>query len=30
METVNFYDCWELFWPADVTWGELHRAANDG
>jgi hypothetical protein len=24
----NFYDGWELFWPQDVTWGELHRAAN--
>jgi len=29
METVNFYDYWELFWPIDVTWSELHGAAND-
>lgn len=29
METVNFYESWELFWPVDVTWGELHGAAND-
>ena len=27
---LNFYDAWELYWPADVTWGELHGAANDG
>lgn len=25
----DFYDSWELFWPRDVTWGELHEAAND-
>lgn len=26
---LNFYGAWELFWPRDVTWGELHGAAND-
>jgi hypothetical protein len=29
METVNFYECWELFWPANATWSELRKAAND-
>lgn len=26
---VNFYEVWEFYWPADVTYGELRRAAND-
>lgn len=26
---LNFYRAWEFFWPPDVTWGELHEAAND-
>lgn len=25
----DFYFAWELFWPIDATWGELHGAAND-
>lgn len=25
----NFYDAWELYWPANVTWGELRTAANE-
>lgn len=25
----DFYDDWESFWPSNVTWGELHGAANE-
>ena len=28
-ELFDFYYSWELFWHRDVTWGELHGAAND-
>lgn len=26
---LDFYAAWELFWPFDVTYGELHGASND-
>lgn len=29
VSAFNFYSGWELFWPANVTWGELREAAND-
>ena len=25
---INFYDCWELFWPRDVTVHQIVRSAN--
>lgn len=25
----DFYASWELFWPSDVTYGEMRSAAND-
>jgi hypothetical protein len=29
MILTNLYDCWELFWPLDATWGDLRSAANE-
>lgn len=26
---LDFYRSWELFWPIDVTHGEMRSAAND-
>lgn len=26
---LDFYAAWELFWPRDVTYGEMKKAAND-
>ena len=26
---LNFYYAWELFWPRNVTYGEVRRAANE-
>jgi hypothetical protein len=26
---INFYRHWEMFWPVDVTHGEMHSSAND-
>jgi hypothetical protein len=28
-ELLNFHVAWELFWPIDATWADLHEAAND-
>lgn len=26
---LDFYFAWELFWPDNVTWADLRKAAND-
>ena len=30
VQWLNFFYSREMFWPIDVTYGELHGAANNG